>query len=74
MQGRCVALEEVDPCTVPIPQMGAILEDKGLNPGESQGTLAVAQCLWQLKTLNYVLQQLGSKLVLLFNAALSNEM
>ena len=37
--GRCIALGEVDPRTMPVPQMGAILEDQGLNPGESQGTL-----------------------------------
>lgn len=36
---RCVALGEVDPCIMPIPQMGAIPEGQGLNPGEFQGTL-----------------------------------
>lgn len=35
----CIALGEVDPHTMPILHMGAVLEDQGLNPGESQGTL-----------------------------------
>lgn len=37
--GKCIALGGVGPRTMPVPQMGAILEDQGLNPGESQGTL-----------------------------------
>lgn len=60
--GGCIALGELDTCSIPVPQMGAMLEDQRLNPGSPKGCcrfVAVVQCLYHLNTFSYVRQQLG---------------